>query len=60
MLGGVLMWIPGSMMYLVAALILIAQKLGAEEDAKPAFRSGSPAPGLEKPDGPATPLEETV
>ena len=25
MLGGVLMWIPGSMMYLVAALILVAQ-----------------------------------
>ena len=91
MLGGVLMWIPGSMMYLVAALILIAQKLRAEENTPPAPASVGPtseasgsvgptseasgsvgptsevpgsagprAPGLEKPEGPATPLEETV
>jgi putative membrane protein len=32
MLGGVIMWIPGGMMYIVAALILIAQVVRAEED----------------------------
>jgi putative membrane protein len=32
MLGGVIMWIPGSMMYLVAALILIARMLQHQED----------------------------
>lgn len=31
MLGGVLMWIPGSMMYIVAALILLANKFRAED-----------------------------
>jgi cytochrome c oxidase assembly factor CtaG len=35
MTGGLLMWIPGSMMYLIAALILIAQ-LVRSEDAEPA------------------------
>lgn len=33
-LGGVIMWIPGSMMYIVAALILIA-RYGQEEENKP-------------------------
>jgi cytochrome c oxidase assembly factor CtaG len=32
MLGGVIMWIPGSMMYIVAALILIAHVVRAEEN----------------------------
>jgi len=31
MLGGVLMWIPGSMMYIIAALILLANKFRAED-----------------------------
>lgn len=31
MLAGVIMWIPGSMMYLVAALVLIAQMMRGEE-----------------------------
>lgn len=31
MLAGTLMWIPGSMMYIVAALILVAQIAGEEE-----------------------------
>ena len=33
-IGGVIMWIPGSMMFIIAALVLIAQMLH-EEDAKP-------------------------
>lgn len=35
MLGGVIMWIPGSMMYILAALILIAHHIQAEEDKPP-------------------------
>ena len=35
MLGGVLMWIPGSMMYIIAALILVAGLLRAEERKAP-------------------------
>lgn len=31
-IGGVIMWVPGSMMYLIAALILIARLLQAEEN----------------------------
>jgi putative membrane protein len=31
MLGGVIMWIPGSMMYLIAALVLIARLVRTEE-----------------------------
>ncbi len=31
MLGGVLMWIPGSMMYIIAALVLIARVIQAED-----------------------------
>lgn len=34
MLGGTLMWIPGSMMYLVAALILLARFVRAEDAAQ--------------------------
>lgn len=33
MLGGALMWIPGSMMYIVAALVLVARIAGEEERA---------------------------
>jgi cytochrome c oxidase assembly factor CtaG len=33
MLAGVIMWIPGSMMYMVAALVLIAQMLRGQETA---------------------------
>jgi cytochrome c oxidase assembly factor CtaG len=36
MLGGVIMWIPGSMMYIVAALILIGRVVLRSEDDKPA------------------------
>jgi cytochrome c oxidase assembly factor CtaG len=35
MWGGVIMWIPGSMMYLVAALILIAGLVPSEADKQP-------------------------
>ena len=47
MLGGTIMWIPGSMMYIVAALVLIAQIASEEERAQhptgPAW-SASPTP----------------
>lgn len=33
-IGGVIMWVPGSMMYLIAALILIARLLSGEEQKK--------------------------
>ena len=32
MIGGVLMWVPGTMMYLIAALVLGAAYLRAEEE----------------------------
>ena len=57
MLGGVIMWIPGSMMYIVAALILIAMVLrtGAEAEPQPAVeRSNEDVPrhpGLDQQDG---------
>jgi putative membrane protein len=35
MLGGVIMWIPGSMMYIIAALILIARVVQEEENGEP-------------------------
>jgi cytochrome c oxidase assembly factor CtaG len=35
MLGGIIMWIPGSMMYIIAALILIAGLVRAEERKQP-------------------------
>jgi cytochrome c oxidase assembly factor CtaG len=53
MLGGILMWIPGSMMYIVAALVLISSWLRAEEQKPPlpeaewATEENMVAPGLE-------------
>ena len=35
MWSGVIMWVPGSMMYIIAALVLIAQLLGEEERKPP-------------------------
>jgi putative membrane protein len=53
-LAGVIMWVPGSMMYIIAALILVAGWLRQEED-KPALPESSwatddalVAPGWEK------------
>jgi len=54
MLGGVIMWVPGSMMYILAALILISRWV-QDEDAKPALpdtqwasEQNMVAPGLER------------
>ncbi len=53
-LGGVIMWVPGSMMYIIAALVLISRLLQGEAR-KPALPEGQwstdealIAPGLEK------------
>jgi cytochrome c oxidase assembly factor CtaG len=35
MLSGIIMWIPGSMMYILGALLLIYKMLGREEEKKP-------------------------
>jgi putative membrane protein len=53
MLGGVIMWIPGSMMYILAALVLISRWLQEEEQKPPlpesqwATEEAMVAPGLE-------------
>ncbi|MBK8988535.1 MAG: cytochrome c oxidase assembly protein [Chloroflexi bacterium] len=53
-IGGILMWIPGSMMYIIAALVLVAQFLGQEErkpslpESKWATDEALLAPGLKK------------
>ena len=53
-IGGVIMWVPGSMMYLIAALILISRLLQAEEnkpvlpEAEWAGEKKLAAPGMEK------------
>lgn len=53
-IGGVIMWIPGSMMFLIAALILTAQLLQDEADKPPlplhewASKEKLAAPGMEK------------
>jgi putative membrane protein len=53
MLGGFIMWVPGSMMYIIAALILIARWLQIEEQKPPlpesewATEEAMIAPGLE-------------
>jgi cytochrome c oxidase assembly factor CtaG len=52
-LGGFIMWVPGSMMYILAALILIARWLQAEEEKPPlpasewATEEAMVAPGFE-------------
>jgi cytochrome c oxidase assembly factor CtaG len=66
MLGGVIMWIPGSMMYLIAALILIAQIVRREDEKEPlpasawASDEAMRAPGFEEQDAPPQAFEETV
>jgi cytochrome c oxidase assembly factor CtaG len=53
MLGGIIMWIPGSMMYIIAALVLIARWFREEEGNRPlaepewATEEAMLAPGLE-------------
>lgn len=44
-LAGAIMWIPGSMMFILAALLLIARAIGAEER-KPPLAMGSPMADL--------------
>ena len=39
MIGGVIMWIPGSMMYLLAALIIISRLIQTEADKQPLLES---------------------
>jgi putative membrane protein len=62
MLGGVIMWIPGSMMYIIAALILIAQVVRSEPEMEPppvsdwANEDTLRAPGFEQQDGNAVNL----
>jgi cytochrome c oxidase assembly factor CtaG len=57
MLGGILMWIPGSMMYIIAALALISRWLQDEEQKPPlphtewATEEAMVAPGLENKTG---------
>lgn len=57
MLSGVIMWIPGSMMYIIAALILIAQIVRSEDSREPLPESewdtteSMRAPGFEQQDG---------
>jgi cytochrome c oxidase assembly factor CtaG len=57
MLGGVIMWIPGSMMYIIAALVLIAHVVRSEEQKEPLPESDwgttetMRAPGLESRNG---------
>jgi cytochrome c oxidase assembly factor CtaG len=53
-IGGIIMWIPGSMMFIIAALILVAQMV-QDEDAKPplpekdwAGEDAISAPGIKK------------
>jgi cytochrome c oxidase assembly factor CtaG len=70
MLGGVIMWIPGSMMYIVAALILLAQLIQKEEEKEPLIVPGAytpreaatdesfRAPGFEEPNSPSTFIED--
>ena len=54
MYGGVIMWVPGSMMYILAALALVARHFRAEEQKSPlpqshwATEESLLAPGLEK------------
>jgi cytochrome c oxidase assembly factor CtaG len=53
--GGVIMWVPGSMMYIIAALILISRLLQREDDKPPlpesewATDNSLAAPDLKRP-----------
>ncbi|MCA9953333.1 MAG: cytochrome c oxidase assembly protein [Anaerolineales bacterium] len=53
-LGGVIMWVPGSMMYIIAALVLIGRFLSQEErkptlpESEWASQTAVAAPGLER------------
>ena len=53
-IGGIIMWIPGSMMFLLAALLLMSQYLGSEAEKPPlpvtewSAEEKLIAPGLEK------------
>jgi cytochrome c oxidase assembly factor CtaG len=66
MLGGVIMWIPGSMMYIIAALVLIAQLIRAEEEKQPlpeatwTASQAMRAPGFEDRDSNRSTLEEAT
>lgn len=66
MLGGVIMWIPGSMMYLVAGLILVARMIREEEDKGPlpgtswATEEAAMAPGFEEMKASRSAFEETM
>jgi putative membrane protein len=55
MLGGIIMWIPGSMMYIVAALVLIARWLQAEEQKTSLAEDEWTVPEQEKPAQGTTP-----
>ncbi|MEM7332924.1 MAG: cytochrome c oxidase assembly protein [Chloroflexota bacterium] len=52
-IGGVIMWVPGSMMYVIAALILIARLLSGEEQQKLTRRSTPPIQKEKAADGTA-------
>jgi cytochrome c oxidase assembly factor CtaG len=64
MLGGVIMWIPGSMMYIIAALILIARMVQAEDQVEPpsapasATREATGGPASDGNQVSDTPIEE--
>jgi putative membrane protein len=66
MLGGVIMWIPGSMMYIIAALILIAQIVRTEDGQGSLPRSERApdeivmGPGFEERKMPPKTLEESL
>lgn len=66
MLGGVIMWIPGSMMYIAAALILISQAFRDEErnEPQPAAAPGTErtvgGPGLKEQDAVPPQVQESV
>jgi putative membrane protein len=61
MLGGVLMWIPGSMMYIIAALVLIARLIQAEDRRVQApAEAGTRAPSQEGDAMPGGAHEEPV
>jgi cytochrome c oxidase assembly factor CtaG len=44
-LAGAIMWIPGSMMLILAALVLIARVMSVEESKPPIPVIGDPSPG---------------